>query len=329
MFIILAIISLAALLALAGLFQLVCSRRDERTFPPPGRMIDIDGRKLHARVMGGGAPVVVFEAGISASSINWVLTQPQVAGFATTCAYDRAGLGWSESPAGAYDAERMVANLAALLDRLNLPGPYVLVGHSYGGLLVRLFAEHYPDKAAALVLIDPVLACHWAHPDAAHARVKRRGARWRNCADGWRALGSSGWRRSPLIVRSLILPGLAGKKGSGEGPVYRLDTELRKLPLQTVPVIRSHWCRPKSFRAISAHLAALESSFAAVRNMRLNIPLTVISAGNTPPEGVAEHQAIARLSRLGEHIVAKRSGHWIQLDEPQLVVDAIRRAAGR
>jgi pimeloyl-ACP methyl ester carboxylesterase len=325
-FFVVVIISLAALLALARLFQSWGSRNDERAFPPPGRMLDIGGRKLHARVMGTGAPVVVFESGISASSINWILTQPQVAAFATTCCYDRAGLGWSDLAEGPYDAEQIVEDLAALLDGLILPGPYVLVGHSYGGLLVRLFAERYPAKVAALVLIDPVLACHWARPDAGRARVKRHGvrmARW--C--GWLAnFGIIRLATSPVVVRSLILPRLAGSNEPAEGAVYRLHTELRKLPPETVPVIRAHWCRPKSFQAMLLHLAALGPSFRALKNLRLEIPLIVISAGNTPPEGIAEHREIAALSPRGEHIIAKRSGHWVQLDEPQLVVDAIRRA---
>jgi pimeloyl-ACP methyl ester carboxylesterase len=289
-------------------------------------MIDIGGRKLHAQVMGDGAGVVVFEAGISASSLNWVLTQPQVAAFATTCCYDRAGLGWSEPPRGTYDSERMIADLAALLDRLNLPGPYVLVGHSYGGLLVRLFAERYPGKVAALVLIDPVLACHWARPDASRTRLKQRAAQMALWGGRLASFGIIRLATSPTIVRRLILPRLAGGDEPVEGAVYRLDTELRKLPPETVPVIRSHWCRRKSFRAILAHLAALECSFAALKNLRLDIPLTVISARNTPPEGLAEHREIARLSPRGEHILAQRSGHWIQLDEPHPVVDAIRRA---
>jgi pimeloyl-ACP methyl ester carboxylesterase len=320
------VISLAALLALAGLFQFLASRADARTFPPPGRMIDIGGRKLHARVTGTGAPVVVFESGISASSVNWIPIQPQVSTFAATCCYDRAGLGWSDSPTGTFDADRMVADLAALLDRLNLPAPYVLVGHSYGGLLVRLFAERYPGKVAALVLIDPVLACHWAQPNSTRARAKQRGALMARWAGRLAGFGIIRLATSPIVVRSLILPRLAGKSESTEGAVYRLDSELRKLPPEIIPVIRALWCRPKSFRAILAHLAALESSFAALQNQPLAVPLTVISAGNTPPEGLAEHRAVARLSQRGEHIVAQRSGHWIQLDEPRLVVDAIRRA---
>lgn len=322
-------IGLAALLALARLFQFWGSWTDERSFPPPGRMLDIGGRKLHARVTGSGTPVVVFESGISASSINWITTQPQIAAFATTCCYDRAGLGWSEPPAGAYDAERMVADLATLLDRLQLPGPYVLVGHSYGGLLVRLFAERYAGKVAALVLIDPVLACHWAQPDASRMRMKRRGARMALWSGRLAGFGMIRLATSPALVRSFILPRLRSRNEPTDGAVYRLDSELRKLPPETVPVIRAQWCRPKSFRAIVAHLAALESSFAALRNEQLDIPITVISAGTTPPEGLAEHCAIARLSVRGEHIVAQRSGHWIQLDETKLVVDAIRRAVDR
>src|SRR5579864_9525526 len=104
-------------------------------------MVDVGGRSLHARVAGRGAPAVVFEAGISASSINWTGVQQQVAEFTTAVSYDRAGLGWSDPARGRYDAARMVADLAALLDRTGVPSPYVLVGHSFGATLVRLFGE--------------------------------------------------------------------------------------------------------------------------------------------------------------------------------------------
>jgi pimeloyl-ACP methyl ester carboxylesterase len=198
-------ISLAALLALAGLVQFLGSRRDARDFPPPGRMIDIAGCRLHARVEGDGNTPVVFEAGFASSSVNWMVVQPQVAGFATTCCYDRAGLGWSDPAQGTFDAPRMVASLVTLLDKLNLPGPYVLVGHSYGGLLVRLFAERYPGKVAGLVLVDPILACEWAHPDLAHARVIQRAARIAGSGAWFARFGLVRLATSESLVRSVIL----------------------------------------------------------------------------------------------------------------------------
>jgi len=291
-------------------------------------MIDIGARKLHARLEGRGTPVVVFEAGISASSINWAVTQPRVAAFTSTCSYDRAGLGWSDSPRAPFDANRMVADLASLLDRLALPAPYVLVGHSFGGLLVRIFAERYPDKVRGLVLIDPVLAGQWAHPEPANARLKMRGVRVARWGAWCTRFGAMRLATSPAVVNSVIVPRFGGHGESAEGIIDRLQTELVKLPPPLVPIIRAHWCRPKNFLAMVDHLTALEGGFAVLKNVPLQCPVTVISASNITPDGLAEHRAIANLSTSGEHIVAQHSGHWIQFDEPQLIVDAIRRVAG-
>ena len=227
MFFVVVLLSLAALVALAGLSQFWGTRADARKFPPPGRIIDVGGTRLHARVTGNGTPVVVFESGISASSINWTQLEQKVAAFTTACCYDRAGLGWSGSPRGDFNADRMVSDLASLLERLNLPGPYVLVGHSYGGLLVRLFAERYPERAAALVLIDPVLRATGRSRRGA-ARMKQRGARLAGWCEGLARLGMIRLATSPVVVRRFILPRLAaGKSEPTEGAVYRLDSELR------------------------------------------------------------------------------------------------------
>jgi len=318
-------ISLAALFALAGLFQFQGSRRDARQFPPPGRLVDIGGRRLHARVEGSGSPAVVFEAGISASSVNWLGVQPQVARFTTTVCYDRAGLGWSDAPRGVFDTDRILADLATLLEKLNVAGPYVLVGHSYGGLLVRIFAERYPEKVAGLVLIDPVLACTWENPDPAHARKKKRAVRIARSA-GWCArFGLVRLVTSPALAMGVVVPMFSGRNEEANGIVDRLRTEMVKLPAATVEVVRSHWCRPKNFRAMVAHLGALKGSFSALQNLPLKCPVTVISARDLTPDGLAEHRSIAALSPRGQHIIAQGSGHWVQFDEPELVVDAIRR----
>jgi len=313
-------ISLAALLGLAGLFSFTASRRDAKAFPPPGRLIDVAaGRRLHARVEGQGVPAVVFEAGISASSVNWIAIRSQITAFTACVSYDRAGLGWSDPHRGVFDVERMLADLGALLDRLDIPGPFVLVGHSYGGLLVRLFAERYPSRVAGLVLVDPVLACSWAHPDVVKLRVKRRAERIARWGVWFARFGVVRLATSPILVRSLVK-----RRRADNGVVSCLQTELVKLPPDTLPLIRSHWCRSQNFRSMTAHLTAVEPSFAALKDLPAEYPMTVISAGNTPPEGLAEHRAVADLSRHGRHIVARHSEHWIQFDEPDLVVEAIR-----
>src|SRR5271154_2439451 len=120
--------------------------------PPPGRLVDIDGHRIHVDVRGQGAPVVVLEAGIAASSLSWCLVQKRVAEFTTVVSYDRAGFGWSELASHRCSAIDSANDLAQLLERAGLPGPFVLVGHSFGGLIARVFEERYPDRVAGLVL---------------------------------------------------------------------------------------------------------------------------------------------------------------------------------
>jgi pimeloyl-ACP methyl ester carboxylesterase len=121
--------------------------------PPPGKLIDIGGRKLHLHCTGKGEPTVVLEAGASAFAIDWSLVQPEIARTNRVCSYDRAGSGWSD-PAGSADAD-VVADLNALLRAAGEKPPYVMVGASLGGIFVRLYEARYPGEVAGLVLVDP------------------------------------------------------------------------------------------------------------------------------------------------------------------------------
>ena len=124
-----------------------------------GQMIDVGGHQLSAHVTGKGKPVVVLEAGDSRGCETWSKVQDDIAQFATVCSYDRAGLGWSEPVSQPRTFQDSVGDLHVLLERLALPAPYVLVGHSIGGELVRLYAHTYPTEVAGLVLVDS------SHPD--------------------------------------------------------------------------------------------------------------------------------------------------------------------
>ncbi|HXH24003.1 MAG TPA: alpha/beta fold hydrolase, partial [Vicinamibacterales bacterium] len=108
--------------------------------PPPGELISIGTHRLHLNRQGSGRPVVVFDAALGASSLSWTLVQPEVARLTRTCAYDRAGFGWSEAGPLPRTAGRIADELHALLHAAGEPPPYVLVGHSYGGLVTRIFA---------------------------------------------------------------------------------------------------------------------------------------------------------------------------------------------
>ena len=123
-----------------------------------GELVEINGRKIHTIVSGNNdaRPTVLFDAGLSCCSIDWYYIQPEIAKFARVLSFDRAGYGWSSPSKDAYTSEDVVNDLALVLEKLAIKPPYILVGHSFGGLNMRLFASKYPEKVAALILIDAV-----------------------------------------------------------------------------------------------------------------------------------------------------------------------------
>ncbi len=148
-----ALIVLVTLATTAATWQALASWRDKRRYSPPGKLIDIGGRRLHILCTGQGLPPVVLEAGSAGDSSTWALVQPEVARFAQVCSYDRAGYGWSDDGIPPRSKTRIANELHALLREAGVPPPFVLVGHSFGGELVRVFAGRYPHETAGLVLV--------------------------------------------------------------------------------------------------------------------------------------------------------------------------------
>jgi pimeloyl-ACP methyl ester carboxylesterase len=134
-----------------------CLHREADTskaYPPPGRLIDVGGHRLHLYCTGSGSPTVVLEPGGGASSSDFAWIAPAVAGDTRVCVYDRAGRGWSDATNDPQDGAHIAADLHTLLERAQVPGPYVLAGHSFGGLYVQSFAAQFPDQVAGMVLLD-------------------------------------------------------------------------------------------------------------------------------------------------------------------------------
>jgi pimeloyl-ACP methyl ester carboxylesterase len=153
-------------LALAGAsWQAYAGARDRRRFPPPGRLVDVGGHRLHLTVDGPAraGPTVVLEAGMASMSANWGWVRADLARTGRVVAYDRAGLGWSDRGTGRFDAATSVKELRAALAAAGITPPYVLAGHSYGGLVVRLFAAAHPGEVAGVVLVDASHPDQWAH----------------------------------------------------------------------------------------------------------------------------------------------------------------------
>jgi pimeloyl-ACP methyl ester carboxylesterase len=333
-----------ALLAMA-LVQAFCVWLDGRKYPPPGRMVNVartgaaqssagqsHALRLHVVKQGEGSPAVVLESGIATSSLNWKLLQPTVATFAATYSYDRAGLGWSDSEAGKITVRMLVENLHALLQNLELPAPYILVGHSFGGYIVRSYAESYPQEVAGVVMVDPLTPEEWVAPTPAQMRLIRKAARIARILGVFAALG---------VVRFVFWLLHRGSKassgrvvsffGAGAASVaQRIETEINKLPQEVIQVVRMQWSRSKPFWTFANYLDGLPACAREVMPISIpaTVPVTVISGNQQPPERLAEHEAIAKKSLHGKHILAGRSGHWIQFDEPEFIENAIREIAG-
>src|SRR5688572_16122018 len=143
------------LLAVGTLYQAIASRRHRRRFTPPGQLIDVGGHRLHAVCRGHGRPVVLLESGIAASSLSWAVVQPEIATFTRVCAYDRAGLAWSDVASCPRTFDRIVDELSTVLRIVAPEERYVLVGHSFGSFVIRAYSARHPEHVAGLVMIDP------------------------------------------------------------------------------------------------------------------------------------------------------------------------------
>ena len=172
------LVAFFCILLLAGaIYQFIGLARDARRYPPRGRIIDIGGRRLHMVESGNGSPAVILEAGIAASSLSWSLVQPEVAKLTRVCSYDRAGLAWSDRAIEPGTLERSIHDLHSLLAAAAVQPPYILVGHSYGGLLARAYTARFPENVAGLVLVDPVPVREWSAPSASQRKMLERGIR--------------------------------------------------------------------------------------------------------------------------------------------------------
>src|SRR5215216_1022756 len=148
------VVALVVLAVVGAIYQAIATERDERAYPPPGQLVDVGGYRLHINCVGEGSPTVILEAANLGMSAHWVRVQQQLAQTTRVCAYDRAGLGWSERGPEPRDARQISGELHTLLKGADIEGPYVVVGHSYGGLYARMYAARYSEEVAGVALID-------------------------------------------------------------------------------------------------------------------------------------------------------------------------------
>jgi pimeloyl-ACP methyl ester carboxylesterase len=299
---------------------------------PPGRLIDVGGFALHLNCAGTGTPAVIFDAALGASSLSWSLVQPEVARITCACTYDRAGFGWSHGGPMPRTAGRIANELAQLLRQAEIQPPYILVGHSFGGLVMRIFAARHRDLTAGLVLVDPAHPEEWLDPGEHERKQIERGRLL--CRHGATAARLGLARAvSALIDLGALAPARALTGALSRGAFTRADEEilapLWKLPPDVRRPLRRFWTEPKFFEALGSQIESICESAAEARDAGLvtfrDLPLTVISAASTSARRQHLHDLLAKLSLHGHLLLAHDSGHWIPLDQPAIVIDAIAR----
>jgi pimeloyl-ACP methyl ester carboxylesterase len=324
---------LLTILVLAGLsYEALMRTRDLSRHSAPGQLVDIGSHRLHIVCSGEGnaeAPVVILESGVGGWSIHWHEVQEQIATFARVCAYDRAGMGWSEMGPTPRDGQQVVNELHTLLANAGEAPPYVLVGASRGGQYARLYAATFVDEVSGLILVD-------AEPEEMRARslfAQRAAAQNRGVFSVMGVAARLG------IFR--LLAALGGE--GGDVPVIPcLSWATHLLPEEQRSLYVAVEGQPKCFRAVIAEDAANDAREAQVRAAGTlgNLPLVVLTHGAAavPPgastiEGADEYETVwqelqqetAALSTNSVLIVAEESGHDIMLDQPELVVESVRR----
>jgi pimeloyl-ACP methyl ester carboxylesterase len=299
--------------------------------PPPGRLIDVGGFSLHLHCSGAGTPSVVLDAALGGSSVSWSWVQPEIAKLTRVCSYDRAGYGWSQAGPFPRTAGRMAVELRTLLERGGVPPPFVLVGHSFGGLIMRIFAARYRAEVRGMVLVDPAHPEDWVTPAPKEQIKIDRGVRLcRYGASAARlgiarlvaALGSAGVFGMARLIARVISRGNLRREDEGIlAPVWKLPSEARA-PL------RQFWTEHKFFASLGSHIEYVCTSAGETLQASADgygdLPLVTISSTDPGDYRLRQQDALARLSTNGRHIVATNSGHWIPLEEPQLVIDAIK-----
>ena len=309
--------SLAAFILLGGLlFQWCATRVDERRYPMPGVLVEVEGHRMHLDCRGQGSPTVLLDAGLGDTASTWALVQPQVAQFTRVCSYDRPGLGWSEHSSEPRDSQHVAAALEELLVQAHIAGPYILVGHSFGGYNQLVFQSLHPDQVVGMVLVDS------SHPD----QLRRLpGPSFEDYASDmrWKALAA------PFGLQRL------------EG-WCRDDYTFANAPLawrQVAPAAMALDCRTSTFPATRDEFLAFRQSarqVAAVTTLRA-LPLIVLShdpqIGSGYPPNIdpelekqwdAMQEELRALSTNSKRVIARSSKHYVQCYRPELVIQAIQ-----
>lgn len=278
---------IACLLAAGLVYQAVGARADTRNFPPPGQLVPVGDTQLHLYCMGSGSPTVILETLSGGTSVSWAWVQPEIARTNRVCSYDRAGRGWSEPGAPPADLWGTAENLHTLLQTAGIEGPYVLVGHSIGGLYVRAFASRYPQEVAGLVLVDS------AHPFQ-FERFPEFAA-----------------EQESYNTISQFFPALA-RLG-----LFRLmfttggEIDFQDLPPRQHDELAAFWSSPEYFLSQRAESLLAPTIYSQAQELPDlgDLQLAVVTAGQSIPAWLSLQDDLAALSSNSIHLTIEEANH--------------------
>lgn len=309
-----AAVAIAAAGIASAAYQQAADAADRRRFPPPGRLVDIGGRRIHLLAMGEGTPAVVIIPALGANVLEWVRVLRGAQSETTVCAYDRAGLGWSDPSLGPVSFDAMADDLHALLKAAGIEPPYVIAGNSMGGVVARRFQSRYPEDVAGMLLID-----------SSHEEQARRlgdNDRWHDIV-----------RAAKGRLRILGVRRAAARFGLVRG----LDAE--SLAWETVPeyadAAKASSLSTKQRRTATREMLLLARPHGQPQDLGA-LPLAVLSAGNAKRRKWTDwadwcrlQDELAALSSGSAYMYAVNADHNVHLDDPGVVVQTIRDLAER
>jgi pimeloyl-ACP methyl ester carboxylesterase len=281
------------------MYEPIAEVADAKAYPPPGQLVDVGGYRLHINCTGTGSPTVVIDAGQGDWSTSWGVVQQEVAKTTRIGTYGRAGLGWSEPGPLPRDAAQFAKELHTLLQNADIPGPYVMVGHSLGGTSVRVFAHDYASEVAGVVLIESMSPSQATQP---HIEAQSQSDPQSQPFSLQAALARFGIAR--LLVK---LPVIASSVPAGQEAYYPL------------------YIRPPSLQTADNELQGIPASLAQAAAVKTfdDLPLIVLTAKLNDSPGWSERQTeLLQLSSNSQQLFAQNSGHIIQSDEPEAAVAA-------
>jgi pimeloyl-ACP methyl ester carboxylesterase len=297
-----------------ALYQFAATGMDERNYQPPGQLIDVGGYRLHLNCTGEGPSTIVMDAGLGGGVLDWSAVQPEVSKFARVCTYDRAGMGWSEKGILPRTSQQIATELHTLLGNAGIQGPFILVGHSIAGVNMQIYASRYPDEVAGLVLVDSSHENQLSRPEF---RIPFF---------------------IPLLTKALSPFGVGRLINFASAPNPNLSPEINT----ERNAIYSH---TGNMYTIADEMSVIPDSLDQLRAAPMKLgdkPLIVLSRGgqeDSSEETTRTEDAWRNLqtdlvsrSTKGKQIIAEKSGHYINFDQPELVIDAIRQvveATGR